>query len=181
MFIAALASCGFGCAGPRAVRPDRAAVLGEGKALHVPIYIYSVSWSPSRFDDGRMQVGVADLDDKGIDAIELGVAECGSKGEMKEAKALFLNGPFKEGKVYASFPSWSIDYDDPSLGMEDTAQVASSSGHLVIRSVKLHYADGSMQVYDKNLSSMLAHGISNFCSTNPGEGNSPPSATIEHH
>lgn len=169
------------CAGPGVARPDSAAVLAEGKARAVPIYIYSVSWSSPNFGGGRMQVGVADIDEKDIDAIELGVSTCGIKGEVLKPKPLFLSGPFLDGRVYASFPSLPIDYADFSTGTTDIAQTAVTSGHIVINSITLYYADGSKQVYDKDLKRFMADGISNFCSNAPGTGNLPPSATVERH
>lgn len=164
-----------------AYKPDGIAVLAEGKSRHMPVFIYSVSWSSPNFGGGRMQVGIADLDEKAINGIELGVSDCGNKGEVKEPKPLFLNGPFIQGSVYATFPSMPVDYADRSLGTDDIVQIASSSGHLVIRSVTLLYADGSKQVYDKDISPFLAKTISNFCANGPGSGNLPPSATIERH
>ena len=51
----------------------------------------------------------------------------------------------------------------------------------MIRSITLLYADGSKQVFDKDMARFLAKSISNFCSNAPGTDSLPPSATIEQH
>ena len=170
------------CAGGGGVaRPDRSAVLAEGKARDVPVYIYGVSWSSPKFGGGRMQVGVADFDEKDIEAIRLGVSDCDYTNNPVDERPLFLNGPFTRGRVFTAFPSWPMDYVDHGPGAGDAAQLATSSGHLRIRSITILYKDGSKVIFDKNMSRFLATGISNYCPNGPDVGNLPPQLTVERH
>ena len=128
-----------------------------------------------------MRVGLVTFDDKDIDAIELGVSGCGAKGEMRKPDPLFLNGPFRKGEIYAAFPSWPMDYSDYAVGDAVMAHDTEISGHLIIRSLTLFYADGSKRSFDKDMTAFLAKNVSNFCSNAPGTDSLPPSATIEQH
>ena len=129
-----------------------------------------------------MEVGVAAFDDKQINVIVFGLDTCGTKGTLIKENPLILGGPFRKGGVYDVYPSWPLDYADlDAWGTVDPVTGLASSGHLVIETVTLEYSDGSRQVYDKDLASLLAKGISNFCTNAPSFGNLPPSAIIRQH
>ncbi|HVA55742.1 MAG TPA: hypothetical protein VNI53_08135 [Gammaproteobacteria bacterium] len=142
--------------------PDYSSFLNEAHSRNVPILIYKTSWNDPR-GGGRLAVWVANLQDKRIDSIQLQVAPCGAKGDVQDATPLVLGGPFFGHTAYVSLPSWPIDaHYYPGAGLVYADQ-AVSSGHMIIKSVLISYADGKQDNYDDNVAELLTKNISNYC------------------
>lgn len=154
----------LGCA---AYAPDYSAFIHDANSRHVPLLIYNTSWNDPKWGGGRLAVWLDNKQDKTINSIELTVAVCGIKGTAGGSTPLILGGPFFGNTDYVSLPSWPIDirnYTEAGYGYRGAAI---SSGHMVIQSVKIVYADGQQDIYDeKDVDQLLTKNISNYCPTN---------------
>lgn len=142
--------------------PDYSSFLSEAHNRHVPILIYMTSWNDPN-GGGRLAVWIANLQEKRIDSIQLQVATCGAKGDVQDTTPLVLGGPFYGHTAYVSLPSWPVDaHYYPGAGLV-YADKAINSGHMVIKSVLISYADGKQDNYNANVAELLTKNISNYC------------------
>ncbi len=150
----------YGCA---TGTPDYSSLVQQTNKKNTPLLIYNTSWNSPHSGTNRLAVWVANNLDKQINSIELTVAGCGPKGAVGDSYPLILGGPFYGNTQYVSLPSWPIEARNyPSAGyvyVED----AKTSGHMVIQSVEITYADGTQLEYSKNIDQILAKNITNFC------------------
>lgn len=153
----------FGCV---AYTPDYSAFIQEASGRHVPLLIYNTSWNDPKDGGGRLAVWVANNQDKTIESIELTVAVCGAKGAANKPTLLILGGPFVGQINYISLPSWPIDVRSYSGSDASNEEATRSPGHLLIQSIKISYANGKYEIYDKDVGQLLTKNISNYCTTN---------------
>jgi hypothetical protein len=155
LFFSSLSACAT-------YKPDYSSFLNQAKTRQVPILIYNTSWNDPR-GGGRLAVWIANLQNKVIDSIELAVAPCGAKGSVGRVTPLILGGPFYGNMSYVSLPSWPIDaHYYPAAGTE-YADLAISSGHMLIQAVTIRYANGEHVTYDDQIAQLLTKNITNYC------------------
>lgn len=160
----------YGCA---TGKPDYSSLVQQTNKKNAPFLIYNTSWNSPHGSTSRLTVWVANNLDKQINSIELTVAGCGAKGAVGDSYPLILGGPFYGDTKYVSLPSWPIEARNyPSAGYVYIDE-AKTSGHMIIRAVKVTYADGKQVTYSKDINQVLTKNISNFCPASSTMMNSP--------
>lgn len=82
---------------------------------------------------------------------------------MGNTYPLVLGGPFYADTAYTVLPSWPIESRYyPSAGMVYVDN-ATSSPHMIIKSIEVEYADAKRTTYTQDVSKLLGDDISNYC------------------